>query len=136
LGKRVTDTGNLVPGKLPNLVQPLRLQEAALSREAAKQLKRSLEMAQGEGRIREAAVALLRHSLRLGHRRLSLRRLELAVNCGAELTQEDLHRCAELALGLRDSRVHERLARLSRKLESADLAVGASASPSTKPERC
>lgn len=90
-----------------------------MSRESAKQLKQSLEMAQGDGQIREAALALLRHSLRLGHRRLSLRRLEAAVSCGADLTREDLHRCADLALRVNDPQVHERLARLSRKLGAA-----------------
>lgn len=93
-----------------------------MSREIAKLLKRSLNMAQGDGQVREAALSLLRHSLRLGHRRLSLQRLEAAVSCGAELTREDLHRCAELALRVKDPHVHERLAKLSRKLESAGAA--------------
>lgn len=93
-----------------------------MSREAAKLLKGSLEMAQGDSQIREASLALLRHSLRLGHRRLSLQRLEAAVNCGAELTWEELDKCAELALRVKDLHVHERLANLSRKLESADTA--------------
>ena len=88
-----------------------------MSREAAKRLKRSLHMADGDGQIREAALALLRHSLRFGHRRLSLQRLEAAVHCGAELTRDDLNRCAELALRVHDPHVHERLAKLSRKLE-------------------
>jgi hypothetical protein len=104
-----------------------------LSREAAKLLKHSLAMAQGDGQIREAAVALLRHSLRLGHRRLSLQRLEQVVSCGAELTREDLHRCAELALRVNDPQIHERLARLSRKLSSADLAATPSMRAGIKP---
>lgn len=90
-----------------------------MPREAAKRLKDSLETAQDEGEIRAAALALLRHSLRLGHRRLSLRRLELAVACGAELTREDLHRCADLALRINDPQVLARLAALSRTLASA-----------------
>lgn len=61
-------------------------------------------------------MALLRHSLCLGHRRLSLQRLESAVSCGAELTIEDLHRCAELVLGADDIVAHARLASLSRQL--------------------
>lgn len=95
-----------------------------MAREAAKLLKQSLEMAQGDAQIREATVALLRHSLRLGHRRLSLRRLEAAVGCGAELTAEDLYRCAELVLGVDDALAHERLASLSRRLAaSSELAA-------------
>ena len=87
-----------------------------MTRKAALQLKQSLESARSDGQARAAAVALLRHSLRLGHRKLSLRRLELAVRCGATLSDEDLHRCAELALRVNDPRVHARLARLSRQL--------------------
>ncbi len=88
-------------------------------RKAAQRLKRSFEMAQDDAQIREAAVALLRHSLRLGHRRLSLQRLEAAVSCGADLTPEDLQRCAELVLRLDDSLAHARLACLSRKLAAS-----------------
>jgi len=109
------------------------LQEAALSRDAARLLKRSLHTAHGDAQVREAAVALLRHSLHLGHRRLSLQRLEAAVGCGAELTREDLNRCAELALRVNDPHVHERLAKLSRKLESPDMADPQPARAERKP---
>lgn len=87
-----------------------------MSRDVAKLLKSSLKMAQGDAQIREATVALLRHSLRLGHRRLSLQRLEAAVGCGAELTEDDLYRCAELVLRANDVLAHARLASMSRQL--------------------
>lgn len=87
-----------------------------MSGKAVKLLKHSLKMAQGDAQIREAAVALLRHSLRFGHRRLSLQRLEAAISCGAELTVDDLHRCADLVLQVNDTLVHARLARVSRQL--------------------
>lgn len=93
-----------------------------MPRDAAKVLKRSLKAAQDDAEIREAAVALLRHSLRFGHRRLSLKRLEAAVSCGADLTPEDLYRCADLVLRLDDPLAHARLASLSRQLTDTRLA--------------
>lgn len=88
-------------------------------REAVKLLKASLASAQDDEQVRQATVALLRHSLRLGHPRLSLQRLEAAVSCGADLAEDDLHRCAELVLRIDDVVAHGRLARLSRKLTAA-----------------
>ncbi len=90
-----------------------------MARNSARKLKQSFAEAQDEVQRREAALELLRHSLDLGHRKLSLKRLEDAVNCGAALEDEDLHRCAELALRVSDARVHARLARLSRQLAEA-----------------
>lgn len=87
-----------------------------MSRDAAKNLKRALSDARDEAQRKAAALALLRHSLRFGHRRLSLKRLEEAVGCGAALEDEDLHRCAELVLRARDTHMHARLANLSRRL--------------------
>lgn len=87
-----------------------------MPRDAAKKLKQAFSAAQDEGQLKAAAVALLRHSLELGHRRLSLKRLEEAIGCGAALDDEDLHRCAELALRVSDPGVHARLAHLSRLL--------------------
>lgn len=96
-----------------------------MSRDAAKLLKSSLKMAQGDAQIREATMALLRHSMRLGHRRLSLQRLEAAVSCGAELTADDLYRCAELVLQGNDVLAHARLASMSRRLAVAAAGHGA-----------
>ncbi|MBT0961906.1 hypothetical protein [Denitromonas iodatirespirans] len=104
-----------------------------MSRKTVAQLKQSMGMAQGDGELKAATVALLRHSLRLGHRKLSLQRLEQAVNCGAELTDEDFHRCADLALRVNDPRVHARLARLSRQLATADDAGTRAMATRTKP---
>lgn len=87
-----------------------------MSGKAVKVLKQSLKTAKDDVQIRDASVALLRHSLRFGHRRLSLRRLEAAVHCGAELTADDLHRCADLVLQVDDAIAHARLARVSRQL--------------------
>lgn len=87
-----------------------------MPRDAAKKLKQAVSAAQDEAQVRAAAVALLRHSLALGHRRLSLKRLEAAVSCGAALDDEDLHRCADLVLRVGDPCVHARLAQLSRQL--------------------
>jgi len=85
-------------------------------RDAAKKLKQAFFDAQDEVQRTAAALALLRHSLELGHRRLSLKRLEEAVSCGAALEDEDLHRCAELVLRASDTHMHARLASLSRQL--------------------
>lgn len=87
-----------------------------MPRDAAKKLKQALSEAQDHAQRGAAALALLRHSLDRGHRRLSLRRLEDAVDCGAKLDDEDLHRCADLALRVTDPRIHARLAQLSRRL--------------------
>lgn len=67
-----------------------------MTRDAAKKLKEAFAGAQDEAQRKAAAVALLRHSLDLGHRRLSLKRLEAAVSCGVAPDDEDLHRCADL----------------------------------------
>jgi hypothetical protein len=91
-------------------------QEIIMARDAVKTLKQSLHAADDEVQAKRVALELLRHSLRLGHRRLSLKRLEAAVGYGAEVPAEDLQRCAELALRVNDVRVHERVARLSRQL--------------------
>lgn len=89
-----------------------------MPRDAAKRLKQAFSDAQDEAQRKAAVLALLRHSLRLGHRRLSLKRLEDAVGCGAALENEDLHRCAELVLRASDTHMHARLASLSRQLTS------------------
>ncbi|MCB1917668.1 MAG: hypothetical protein KDG52_18390 [Rhodocyclaceae bacterium] len=86
---------------------------------AARKLKQSFAEAQDEAQRKRAALQLLRHSLDLGHRKLSLKRLEDAIRCGAALEEADLHRCAELALRVSDTRIHARLARLSRQLAGA-----------------
>jgi len=86
---------------------------------AARKLKQSFAEAQDDAQRKRAALDLLRHSLDLGHRKLSLKRLEDAISCGAALEAEDLHRCAELALRVSDARTHARLARLSRQLAAA-----------------
>ena len=88
-----------------------------MPRDAAKKLKLAFSAAQDEGQRKAAAVALLRHSLDLGHRRLSVKRLEAAVSCGAALEDDDLHRCADLALRISDPVIHARLALLSRQLD-------------------
>lgn len=88
-----------------------------MPRDAAKKLKQAFSAAQDEGQRKAAAVALLRHSLDLGHRRLSVKRLEAAVSCGAALEDDDLHRCADLALRISDPVIHARLALLSRQLD-------------------
>ena len=90
-----------------------------MPRDAAKKLKQSFAAAQDDGQRKAAALALLRHSLDLGHRRLSLKRLEAAITCGASLQDEDLHRCADLALRISDAGIHARLAHLSRQLDVA-----------------
>lgn len=90
-----------------------------MPRDAAKKLKQAFAVAQDDAQRRSAALALLRHSLNLGHRRLSLQRLEDAISCGAALDDEDLHRCADLVLRVGDERVRARLARLSRQLAAA-----------------
>lgn len=87
-----------------------------MPRDAAKRLKQAFTGARDEPQRKAAALALLRHSLELGHRRLSLKRLEDAIDCGAVLDEEDLHRCADLVLRVSDARVLARLARLSRQL--------------------
>lgn len=89
-----------------------------MPRDAAKKLKQAFSASQGEAHRQAAAVALLRHSLNLGHRRLSLKRLEAAVSCGATLGDDDLARCAELVLRVADPGVHARLAHLSRLLSA------------------
>lgn len=76
-------------------------------------------MAVGSDEAGLIALQLLRHSLGLGHRRLSVKRLEKAVECGAEVTPDDFQRCLELALGVNDARVHHRIVRLGRRLEAA-----------------
>lgn len=86
-----------------------------MPRKAARKLKQSLAEAQDEVQRRAAALALLRHSLDLGHRKLSLKRLEEAIDCGAALEANDLQRCAELALRVNDERIVARVAGLSRK---------------------
>ncbi|NMG32496.1 hypothetical protein [Aromatoleum evansii] len=88
-----------------------------MPRDVARKLKQAFSAAQDEAQRKAAVVALLRHSLDLGHRRLSLKRLEAAVSCGAALEAEDLHRCADLALRISDPRIHARLALLSRQLD-------------------
>lgn len=87
-----------------------------MPRHVAKTLKQSFAAATDDAQRKTAALALLRHSLDLGHRKLSLRRLEEAMRCGAPVEDDDLHRCAELALRVGDQRVHTRLADLSRLL--------------------
>lgn len=99
-----------------------------MSRDAARKLKQAFFDAQDEAQRKAAALALLRHSLRFGHRRLSLKRLEEAVGCGAALEDEDLHRCAELVLRASDTYMHARLANLSRQLT----AVSSSSSSRTR----
>lgn len=96
-----------------------------MPRDAAKKLKECYSTAQDEVQRKAAALALLRHSLNLGHRRLSLKRLEVAISCGAALEDEDLHRCVELVLRVSDVRVHAQLAQLSRRF-AATQAVAAS----------
>lgn len=88
-----------------------------MPRDVAKKLKQAFGAAQDEAQRKAAVLALLRHSLDLGHRRLSLKRLEAAVSFGAVLDAEDLHRCADLALGIGDPRIHARLAVLSRQFD-------------------
>lgn len=90
-----------------------------MAREATRKLKQTFSVAQDEAQRKAAAVALLRHSLDLGHRRLSLKRLEDAIGCGAPLADEDLHRCADLVLRVADPGVHARLAQLSRQLAAS-----------------
>ena len=68
------------------------------------------------------ALQLLRHSLSLGHRRLSLKRLEKAVDCGAEVTPDDFQRCLELALRVDDVGIHRRVVLLGRRLEQTQAA--------------
>ncbi|WP_332671148.1 hypothetical protein [Aromatoleum sp.] len=85
---------------------------------AAKKLKQAFSASGDEAHRQAAAVALLRHSLDLGHRRLSLKRLEAAVSCGATLDDDDLARCAELVLRVADPGVQARLAHLSRQLSA------------------
>ena len=87
-----------------------------MPRDVAKKLKQAFSAAQDEAQRKAAAVALLRHSLDRGHRRLSVKRLEAADSCGAALADDDLHRCADLALRLSDPCIHARLAQLSRQL--------------------
>ena len=93
-----------------------------MPRKAVKTLKHSLLVARGEAEIMAATVALLRHSLRFGHRRLALRRLEKAVECGAELNSDDLFRCTDLVLSLNDADATARLARLSQQVGASRLA--------------
>ena len=87
-----------------------------MPRDAAKKLKQAFTAAQDEAQRKAAAMALLRHSLDLGHPRLSLMRLEAAIGCGVALDDEDLHRCADLVLRVNDPRIHGRLVQLSRQL--------------------
>lgn len=60
------------------------------------------------------ALELLRHSLRLGHRRLSVARLESAIAVKAPVTQDDFHRCMVLALRTEDAALHKRVVQLGR----------------------
>ena len=90
-----------------------------MPRDAAKKLKETFSASQDEAHRQTAALALLRHSLDLGHRRLSLKRLEAAIGCGATVDDGDLERCAELVLRVADPSVHARLAHLSRRLAAA-----------------
>ncbi|MCC4118049.1 hypothetical protein LLG90_22095 [Aromatoleum toluclasticum] len=107
---------SLACGIFPFYWQQHELQEKVVSRDAAKKLKQAFAAAQDEVQRKAAAVALLKHSLDLGHRRLSLMRLEAAISCGAALADEDLHRCADLALMVSDPGIHARLAQVSRRL--------------------
>ncbi|WP_324126772.1 hypothetical protein [Aromatoleum sp.] len=79
----------------------------------------AMKMAVGSDDAPVIALQLLRHSLGLGHRRLSVKRLEHAVDCGAGVTPDDFQRCLELALGVNDLRVHERIVQLGRRLEAS-----------------
>ncbi|WP_156822294.1 hypothetical protein [Azoarcus sp. KH32C] len=78
----------------------------------------AMKMAVGPDEAAVIALQLLRHSLGLGHRRLSVKRLEHAVDCGAEVSPDDFQRCLELALSVNDVRVHERVVQLGRRLEA------------------
>ena len=80
----------------------------------AGKLKRSLKLARDDAEHRRAAVALLQHSIRFGHGRLLLRRFEAAINCGAELSAEDIDLCLHRLLCRNDDRITEALAQLSR----------------------
>jgi hypothetical protein len=95
--------------------------EITVSGTVATRLKQEFTVAQDEDQRKAASLALLRHSLSQGHRRLSLKRLEDAISCGAVVDDADLHRCAELVSRVSDERILVRLARLSRQLATADV---------------
>jgi hypothetical protein len=80
-------------------------------------LKCSAALARGDAETRQAQLALLRHSVRFGHGRLLLRRLEAVLACGAEMTGDDIDRCLACLLSRRDIRINQRLLELSRQLE-------------------
>lgn len=90
-----------------------------MCREDTRKLMHAMKMAAGSDQAAVIALQLLRHSLGLGHRRLSVKRLEHAVDCGAEVTPDDFQRCLELALGVKDVGVHERVVQLGRRLEAS-----------------
>ena len=93
-----------------------------MARRDTRALIDAMNAAKDPGVAGSMALQLLRHSLVLGHRRLSLKRLEKAVDCGAEVTPDDYQRCLELALRVDDVSVHRRIVQLGRQLEKAQAA--------------
>lgn len=83
---------------------------------SAVKLKHALKDARDDAEIRGATLALLRHSVRMSHGRLLLKRLQAALDCGAELTADDIDRCLACLLGKRDYHINQGLLRISRAL--------------------
>jgi hypothetical protein len=83
---------------------------------SASRLKHALKGARDDAEVRCARLALLRHSLRMSHGRLLLKRLQAALDCGADLTADDIDQCLACLLEKRDYHINQGLLRMSREL--------------------
>ena len=62
------------------------------------------------------ALELLHHSLRLGHRRLSVARLEMAATLHAGVTEGNFRRCLALVQKIDDAALQQRVINVGRYL--------------------
>jgi hypothetical protein len=85
-----------------------------MARHAIREMKQSLHAgtatsASEEQRIhaREAALSLLERSVRMGHRRLAVIRLQAAVSAGADVPEEFWRYCHDAAAGSKDTAIQD-----------------------------
>jgi hypothetical protein len=67
-------------------------------------------------RSRESAVLLLTRSIQLGHRRLALIRLNLAIGLGASLTPDHWNFCEKIILKNLERGLHDLFETVKKKL--------------------
>ena len=80
-----------------------------MARQAIRELKQSLHAGMAtcaseeqRSHAKEAALSLLKRSVRMGHRRLAIIRLHAAVSAGAAVPDEHWRYCHEAAAGSQD----------------------------------